>query len=940
MATQQTVSDESFATGGTIKRRAAPTATNTQPQPTQNTPAPATPVNIPNNPEAQAIASHNTAQTPSTPAPATPQAVKEHPTTSTPVPPAPTPTPASQSHAEKQPTPDKIAFWLDAMELQKTNPQYIAQRNKNISTNLQSQVADYMNKNWTITDAALQGMVIDYIQKDKNYTVDPNSSDRQHTINNIVSSLKQSPGYSLNQARDSAYQQYSSMSVSSLAQQMQSGDLVPGTTVWNRLMTSRPEDMAAAQAQKSLGVKQDIMSYLLGNVDTNKSLSDQITPMTLFGTTLGMLTQGGTPSNLADQYQSSLDSDPQITDLRTQNKNLLDQLNTKKRDIENLREDLQAQITAWGGVATSAYISALAAEKSKPLVREYEALVDQYNANQGTLKDLLDEKKTLIQLSAQDQQYNMQLESQQLSKLWFLANLYDTFTKDQRDIEKQKQLMQMQYDFNNPDMNSSDPTVQTRALNDALKPYYDQYSSIIKRPQAQVVNDVKSYAKQQGISIAQALQENFISQLQAKPEYKSMLQKAMWINNQPIQVGNETRQQNPDWSWKILQQQNVANMSWSELFATLRSGNYNGQKFFWVYSTGDANGQRGASLYEQAITQWLDSFVGNYQNSPITASMIQSAAQQYGVDPEMIAATMALDSSMGTKGKAVRTMNPGNVGNTDSWAERTYSSRQEWVNAVAQNLNKRISALQKVAGNWAANWAFTADETTNFQVRLDKGLPAKATPTERQRFSQWKTETAPLTSDQRSDINKITSSFDNEPVVKWFQMAQQWYTYSQGIDSHTSSPSDDVGLIYSLAKSFDPNSVVREWEYATAQKYISNRADQYGFDVKRAFSNTPFLSPESRDMIKSSIQSVYGSRKSQYDNIYNEYGRRINAMTGLKDGAKYITQYSLAPNTASSSSIASLYDTLWSQYSAGNVSSMYDTSPMYSTLDLSMFIQP
>jgi hypothetical protein len=55
----------------------------------------------------------------------------------------------------------------------------------------------------------------------------------------------------------------------------------------------------------------------------------------------------------------------------------------------------------------------------------------------------------------------------------------------------------------------------------------------------------------------------------------------------------------------------------------------------------------------------------------------------------MILAIMQQDSTFGTAGKAVRTKNPGNVGNTDSGATKAFRDWQEGVMAVAQNLAKR-----------------------------------------------------------------------------------------------------------------------------------------------------------------------------------------------------------------------------------------------------------
>lgn len=78
--------------------------------------------------------------------------------------------------------------------------------------------------------------------------------------------------------------------------------------------------------------------------------------------------------------------------------------------------------------------------------------------------------------------------------------------------------------------------------------------------------------------------------------------------------------------------------------------------------------------------------------SPITGQMIMTAAQQYGVDPQLMIAQMKLESQLGTAGAGAKTFNPGNVGNTDNGSTRNMGSWQAGVNAMAANLAGRKQA--------------------------------------------------------------------------------------------------------------------------------------------------------------------------------------------------------------------------------------------------------
>lgn len=79
---------------------------------------------------------------------------------------------------------------------------------------------------------------------------------------------------------------------------------------------------------------------------------------------------------------------------------------------------------------------------------------------------------------------------------------------------------------------------------------------------------------------------------------------------------------------------------------------------------------------------------GKYLGSPVTGEMVMSASLAYSVDTRLIMAIMEQDSSFGTAGVAVSTLNPGNVGNTDDGSTVTYGSWQEGVTAVAEWLSR------------------------------------------------------------------------------------------------------------------------------------------------------------------------------------------------------------------------------------------------------------
>ena len=143
-------------------------------------------------------------------------------------------------------------------------------------------------------------------------------------------------------------------------------------------------------------------------------------------------------------------------------------------------------------------------------------------------------------------------------------------------------------------------------------------------------------------------------------------------------------------------------------------------------------------------------------------------------------------------------------------------------------------------------------------------------------------------------IDRIGANFKTEPVVKTAQIMASAVDFVKGLDPNTTNPADDQALIYAFAKAMDPDSVVREGEYATVQKYSQSLADKFGFDAARIFSNTVFLTPEARKNMKTTIESRFEPVRKQYNNLRKSYVNRLNKVTGGTDGEDFLNDYGAA----------------------------------------------
>jgi hypothetical protein len=167
----------------------------------------------------------------------------------------------------------------------------------------------------------------------------------------------------------------------------------------------------------------------------------------------------------------------------------------------------------------------------------------------------------------------------------------------------------------------------------------------------------------------------------------------------------------------------------------------------------------------------------------------------------------------------------------------------------------------------------------------------------------------------QSVVSGIVNQFDTEPVVKNFNVIAEGYEFAKDLGTKENPTSaDDQGLIYAFAKVMDPNSVVRESEYTTVQKYSQSMIQSGWANAKRMAENVAFLTPEARTNMVQTINSKYQASLSNYKNIENEYNRRIeDAKSGNISGSltRYDQAYEESNGSGSEFSLSDVDDTIY-----------------------------
>lgn len=138
-------------------------------------------------------------------------------------------------------------------------------------------------------------------------------------------------------------------------------------------------------------------------------------------------------------------------------------------------------------------------------------------------------------------------------------------------------------------------------------------------------------------------------------------------------------------------------------------------------------------------------------------------------------------------------------------------------------------------------------------------------------------------------IDDARKQYNSNPIVQRFGKAAEGLQFIQSMDPNSKNPADDQGLIYAFAKAMDPDSAVREGEYATIQKYAQSWLSSFGFNAKRVLENTEFLTPQARQNMKTTIESKVKSMHAPYKVARQDAIHRLGTLGVV--GNDYIPDY-------------------------------------------------
>lgn len=155
--------------------------------------------------------------------------------------------------------------------------------------------------------------------------------------------------------------------------------------------------------------------------------------------------------------------------------------------------------------------------------------------------------------------------------------------------------------------------------------------------------------------------------------------------------------------------------------------------------------------------------------------------------------------------------------------------------------------------------------------------------------------------------------FDSSDIVKKYNATVDSLNIVNSIDPNSQNPADHQTIVYSFAKSLDPESVVREGEYATIAKYAQSMVSRYQKEITNAINGTGFLSAKAISDIKSTMNNNYTARKPQYDSLRVQTANKIDSIAGQPVADELLIDFSQGFTPPETETPEDLFDSVISE---------------------------
>lgn len=696
--------------------------------------------------------------------------------------------------------------------------------------------------------------------------------------------VKNSSVYSSAKKRFDDFSMYSTMTDNQLSSAIGNGNILPGTTLYEDLMKDPVQKARIEKIQKynlivwKTPKTEEVFINKSNEIAGNTKVDIGWQTMTL---------KQALEDGFIDQNElNAVTNNSEIVTKAKEVETLKNEYDEKLRMYKNLEKTIKDELKwTWATTTDLAIAVANAQEKLLPWLQELESRTN------NAIWTLTQMKKDSAQLFAT----NLDLYNQQQSRQFELEDRAYAEQQAQRQLEQQ-------YNMTYWDFNSQDPMIRDTAIRNAVAQLYTQYP--IPWMEAPAIKEEKvRKLMAQGLTWQQAISQ-LEQEIRATNRYKQLIAWKDTSTQDWAKLSDWTLYNQRTWETRSVWEDSNITSSWYQLKYAPKNS------YVWYSDVINQDLQR---VWSDWVLSW---------------EMIEQAGNEYWVNPALIAWIIRNDSANGKK--VYSQYNYGNVWNNDTlvatWQKWVaFNTPQEWVNAVAENIRKRIDTYKDVYGansnptinellTWVGKdgkkffWVYMTDKTAYKRVEniandLDKWtkIPRKQWGTNNyQDEVKWLTIWLGWTEKERAEIQ---DAIVKRATSKWITLQEAkkelWYKTWDDIEfaktrkedyqsvkksiSESSSNAKtallllnqpqtaiwDVASVVWFLKTIDPASVARESEVAAVENARG---------VLDSLSNTfaklkewTKLTDTQRKQLKDSIQTIVNA----WDIKYNEYVKNL-----------------------------------------------------------------
>ena len=555
-----------------------------------------------------------------------------------------------------------------------------------------------------------------------------------------------------------------------------------------------------------------------------------------------------------------------------------------------------------------------------------------------------------------EQQAQLQLQTAQIqSDLNLLKQAQQNDLNLYNQYQTAKLNNQLSYELS--DLSVEDEDQLKANLNNILSSYYDEWGTIIQRPQAQAVEDIIAYAKRNWISVSQALNENFVKPLQGKAEYKQKVatdygmlskQTITTINGKAAIVTN-----NPDGSVSYKYIDDPFNEGITDTFNVWNTQwvKYNGQRYtadefnrkFWSKGTAKPYDAVSEEKFSLDPSKWglgaflMDPKHANTKHWWQCAAFVNDYLEQIWVwryfgtedaqtraswcnsDTPKVGTIAVFDYNHYTDWK-----NYGHVAivtdvyedwsfkikesNFPSWETiwtrviRPWSTSLKWFidfSKWGDSISNNAPVLSEVDEAKKQNYLEEARRgflnKSDLKPIWDLAAEQWWNDEWNEALKQW--QNWDYSDTQYDRMKNFNDDFKTNPDVKRFDEAKTQFRQLE-VALNDKSWVWDMSAIFTFMKTLDPSSVVREWEFAAAQNTIWDANWDAILQKLENHINWEKLTNKQREQFKEVAREFIRIQADAYQQQYDFMKKRYERA--------WLEEIDLPPNNAQI-----LLDSLW-----------------------------